>query len=92
MINLTHNMTFLGKSYIEWNKVEKPAFVTVKYVGPGDEEDETVAENSNNINNEYDDVSDNVDSNTEENYFDQDIKKVTPKTTLNPKTLRAIKF
>ena len=36
--NLTYNVTFLGKSYGEWNKVEVPAFFLMSYEGSNEEE------------------------------------------------------
>ena len=38
-INLTHDVTFLHKSYGEWRKVEKSAFVPVSYKGSGNNND-----------------------------------------------------
>ena len=43
--SLTWDMMFLGKSYIEWNKVEKPTTVPISYEGSDDKEIEMVSGN-----------------------------------------------
>ena len=87
-------MTFPQKSYIEYYKIEKPAWVTTSYEGSNEEEEfETVLiiNNHNNMNmnivsdSNSDDSYDDIENN-DKNLFDKDINdqvKETPQTTNN---------
>ena len=89
-------MTFMGNSYGKWNKVEEPAFVPISYGGSCDEEevvDHEMVLGYNNVNLEYNEVSDDLDSKEKENLYDQRINEEleeTPKKILNPKIWRVI--
>ena len=62
--NLKCDMTSLGNSYNEWDKVENPTFIPVSYEGSDNEGGEHL-ENDKNINTNYDVVND--DHNSKEN-------------------------
>ena len=90
-IILTRDMTFLKKSYWDYN--EKPVLATMTYEGSDDEEElERVSVVNQNINN-YNEVSDSKsesDNKSEENLFDVDIDKeveATPKITISAKVV-----
>ena len=100
-IILTQDVTFLQKSYGEYTKVEKPAFLTMCYEGSDDQEElETVPvenNNNNNVNVVSDSDSDSSDEDfksIKENLFDDDIEdqvKASPGTTVNAKVAQAMK-
>ena len=91
---MTLDVTFLDKPHGEQDKVEAPAFVPNSYEGSDDDDQEMVPKNSN-VNNDFNAASDDLDSEEEVNFFDQEIDQeleVNPTTTVNPKVLRAIKI
>ena len=87
---LTHNVTFLGKSNNEWDKVEVLAFFQVSYKESDDEEvfdHEMVPKNNKSDN--YNVANNNLDCKGQK-HFDQKIGekvKVSHDTTSNPKVL-----
>ena len=72
---LTKDMTFLQKSYSEWNKVKKPLMVPTSYDDDDDDDEEEVkmAPENNQNNNHYDNVVSNSESDDKENIFDKDV-------------------
>ena len=99
-IILTCNVTFLNKSYGEYNKVEKPTILKTSYEGSDEEEEfETVSKNDNNgdiniVSDSDSDLSDDDLENNEENFFDEDADKqviALHKPTINTKVIRAMK-
>ena len=93
-------MIFLKKSHGEYTKVEKPVSVTTSYEGSNDEEEFKtipVINNNNNVNivsdSNSDDSLDDI-KNTDDNFFDEDIKdqvKAAPQTTINAKVVWSMK-
>ena len=80
---LTHDMTFLKKSYSQYSKVEKLLFITMSYEGLDDEEELKIvpifSQNNNNKNNVVGDSD--SDSNDKNKSFDEDFDedvKATP--------------
>ena len=89
-------MTFLQKSYNEYNKVEKSTLVTTSYEGSDDEEElEAVSIiNQNNNNAVSASHSESDEEQSEENCFNDDIDKevkATPKSTINAKVIHTMK-
>ena len=90
-------MTFLQKSYGEYNKVKKLVLVTTYYEGSDDNEElETVpiVSQNNNYCNVVSNSNNDSDDENQENFFDQDISKevkVTRKFTINVKVVGAVK-
>ena len=76
-ISLTKYMTFLNKSYDEWDKVDKSVIVLINYEGSNDEENEMIPEN-NTSNNYYSLVSDcgsdDKEEKEEENLLSKNLK------------------
>ena len=74
-IILTWDVTFLNKSYGDYNKVEKPVILTMRYVGSDKEEEFEIVSNNNNngdmniVSNSDSDSSNNNLENIEENFF-----------------------
>ena len=89
-------MTFLCKSYGEWNNVDKALVAPISYEQSYDKDIDIVSKN-NNI--DYYNVvsnsgSDNTHKREEEIFFEQEVNaelQVTTKTTLNPKVVRGMK-
>ena len=99
-IILTRDVTFLNKSYGEYNKVEKPVILRTSYEGSDEEEEfKIVSENNNNgdiniVSDSDSDLSDNDLENNEENFFDETIDEqviASPKPTINAKVIWAMK-
>ena len=87
-------MTFLGKPYGKWNKVEKPALAPISYERSNDDKVKMVLDNNNNTSKNYNKVSDSESDDKKENLSLQDLKnevEVTPKTMLNPRVVRMMK-
>ena len=88
-------MTFLQKSYGDFNKVEKPVLVTMSYEDNENELEMIPVVMQNN--NDYNVVSDSKsesDDKSEENLFDVNINKeveTRPKTIINSKVVQAMK-
>ena len=61
---MTFNETFLQKPYGGWDKIEKPVFVQVGDEGSDNEHGKSVLEN-NTINDNYNVLSDNSESDEE---------------------------
>ena len=89
-------MTFLQKSYVDYNKVEKPVLVTISYEGSNDEEELEMVLVINGNNNNYNIVGDSKSNNeVQKNSFDDNINediKVTLKTTINAKVVWVMKM
>ena len=94
-IILTQNVTFLQKSYGDFNNVENHALVTISYEGLDDEEELEMVTIISENKNDYNVVSDSKsDDKSEENFFDEDINKeveATCKTTISVKVVHAMK-
>ena len=92
--SLIKDVTFLNKSYGEWSKVEKPVLIPKNYDGLDDEEEIKMA-STNKDNNNGNILRDSEnDDEAKKNFFEEwvnDEIKVTPKTTLNPKMVCAVK-
>ena len=92
---LARDITFLQKSYGDYNKVEKPVLVTTSYEESDDEEKlemVPVVDNNNNNNDNYNVVS--YSKSKSEDNFEDDINqevKATPKTTVNAKLVHVMK-
>ena len=91
---MTGEVTFLQKSYSEYNKVEKPVVLTTSYEG-SDEEEELktvpVVNNNNTVNvvsNSDSDSNEEDVKNNKDKFFDEDIDeqiKISPQITINAK-------
>ena len=95
-IILTRQVILLQKSYMDYNKVEKPILVTTSYEGSDDKEKLEMVPLINN-NNSYNAVSDsksNGDDEVDKNLFDDNVNKevkVTSKTSININMVQAMK-
>ena len=90
------DLTFLNESYGEWSKVDKPMLVSMNYeVSNGNKAVKIVLAHNENNDNCYNLVSNSEsDKESKENFLEgqvEDELEVTPKTTLNPKVVYAIK-
>ena len=69
-INLIHDVTFLNKSYGEFNKVDDTVIVPMSYEGLNDEDvDDSIFINNRSNNNDYNVVSDDTESESKEEGF-----------------------
>ena len=99
-IILTRDVTFLNKSYSEYNKVEKPVNLNTSYEGSDNEEELEIVpvdNNNNDVNVVSDSNSESSDEdlkNNDKNIFDEDVNNhviASPKTTINAKVIHAMK-
>ena len=89
----TKDITFLNKSYDEWDKVKNPAVVPISYRGSDKERVKTVPKNINS-NDNYNVVGDSESNDDEENVFEQNVYakfELILKTTQTPNMMRAMK-